>query len=93
VPVVVYTGALGEGLAMKVTRLKDGFRIDVSDDEMGMLGKIVLGGIPSKIDDEDDDDFLGWSPQEKALLARRLMKVGSGDPSDFLKVDKDDRAA
>jgi hypothetical protein len=95
VPVVVYTGALEESLTMKVTQLQEGFRIDVSDDEMRWLRRIVRYGVPLTLREADDeeDDLLNWEPHELALFARRMMEIGSRDLADILMVDEDRRAA
>lgn len=78
---------------MKVTQFEEGFQIDISDDEMAMLHKMMVAGAAALLDEGEDLAFLDWAPQEKAALNRRLMRTGSRDPGNILMVDEDRRAA
>lgn len=73
---------------MKVTRLKKGYRLSLSDPEMGVLINVLADGFMSHEADEEWDDV--WMPSEKSALTRRLKKVGSAYR--LLAIDEDRRA-
>jgi hypothetical protein len=75
---------------MKVTRLKKGYNIRLSDAEMNMLNWLVLDGIASGEGLEEYEFRTTWSASEKAAWTRRLAKVGSDYA--VLKVDEDRRS-
>ena len=60
---------------MKVTRLCQGYRIRLSDAELGMLKWLVVDGVVAG----EGDDFAqsAWAPAEKAALTRRVTRHGS----------------
>jgi hypothetical protein len=63
---------------MKVTRLKKGYRINLSDSEMSVLTK-VFGegaglGIVELFLEYDDADLWDWTPAEKAVI-RKIPNV------------------
>ena len=61
---------------MKVTRLKKGYRINLSDAEMSVLTRVFGEGAGSSMIEEfDDDDMWDWTPAEKAVI-RKLPHVG-----------------
>lgn len=56
---------------MKITRLKKGYRITLSDSDMSMLRWIVIDGESSWEGQEEHEQFLAWSPAAKAAYTRR----------------------
>ena len=63
---------------MKVTRLKRGYRINLSDSEMSVLKRVFGEGAGSgMVLDllEFDDDLWDWTPAEKAVI-RKLPNMG-----------------
>ena len=61
---------------MKVTRLKRGYRINLSDAEMTVLTRVFGEGAGSgMIEEFDDDDMWDWTSAEKAVI-KKLPNVG-----------------
>ena len=52
---------------MKVTKLKKGYRINLSDAEMGLLREINAEGLQAYIE-MHDEDLIGLNPAEKRIL-------------------------
>ena len=52
---------------MKVTKLKKGYRINLSDAEMGLLREINAEGLQAYIE-MHDEDLTGLNPAEKRIL-------------------------
>ena len=64
---------------MKVTRLKKGYRINLSDAEMSVLTRVFGEGAGSgMIEEFDDEDLWDWTPAEKAVI-RRVRRCAVGE--------------
>lgn len=74
---------------MKVTRLKKGYRINLSDADMEMLNSLVIDGIVSEEGLEEYECRMNWSAGEKAAWTRRMKVVGG--PYSLLRIDEDRR--
>lgn len=75
---------------MKVTRLKQGYTIRLSDAELGMLQWLMIDGLASEEGLEDYELRQNWTPAEKAAFTRRVKQVG-GDEYRILSTDEDRR--
>lgn len=73
---------------MKVTRLKQGYVIRLSDQDFSMLNGLVCDGFSSREGRDEFEDYR--DPGEKAAETRRLKKVG-GDEYRLLAIDEDRR--
>jgi len=75
---------------MKVTRLKSGYSIRVSDSEFEVLNSLIVDGFMMYEGDEVGVSDQ-WSPAQKAALTRMLNK--SEQSMQILRVIEEDRRA
>lgn len=73
---------------MKVTRLKSGYRISLSDSDFGMLQWLIIDGLASMEGLEDYELQSNWTPAEKSALSRRQAR---SDRYNLLTIDEDRR--
>lgn len=58
---------------MKVTRLKSGYRINVTEPEFEMLNSLIVDGL-MMYEGDDHDVSDGWPAAQKAALTRALRQ-------------------
>lgn len=59
---------------MKITRLKRGYRINVSDSEYEVLNSLIVDGFMTYEGDDGNSPTIGMTPAQKAALTRMLKK-------------------
>lgn len=79
---------------MKVTRLKNGYRIRLNDTEFAVLEFLADSAVEGILgssagwdtpDAKDEDGIAHWAPKERRAYGRRL------NGGSFLKIDEDRR--
>tara|TARA_Y100001938_G_C8011634_1_gene390347 strand:- start:287 stop:583 length:297 start_codon:yes stop_codon:yes gene_type:complete len=78
-------GTFNRGKVMKVTRLKRGYRINLSDAEMSVLTKVFSEGSGSSM--IEDPDEWPWTPAEKGVARKIPFMLGE----QWLDVTEDKR--
>jgi len=75
---------------MKITRLKSGYRINLSDADYEVLNALIVDGFMMH-EGTDVDVADGWATAQKAALTR-MLKKSEGEMQILRAIDEDRRS-